>query len=254
MDWTSDGTAWATTIRVQGSPLLGRHDPQNACVQVDRRRCDVAFDDTFSGTQTSTDKQMMWVDHSPTSPHKDNIYAIWHDGAPAFVNRRLGPAGAWQTPIRVSAGDYLLRHGEQRQPDTDRRLVSISQDDGVTWSTPVKVTTSQTDETAASGDQYGDYNGLSGYAGNFFPSWTGACSPRPQRRSACSALAAPRARAVREKQVAEHLLIAGEPHDRTCVGSAGRRSPDSRSDARVAIWSRWAASRSSPAPGNYDER
>ena len=50
-----------------------------------------------------------------------------------------------------------------------------STDDGATWSTAAKVTSAQTDETAASadaGNQYGDYNGLSGYAGTFFPSWT----------------------------------------------------------------------------------
>lgn len=35
--------------------------------------------------------------------------------------------------------------------------------------------TAQTDETIAgadSGNQYGDYNGLSGFLGKFFPSWT----------------------------------------------------------------------------------
>ncbi len=50
-----------------------------------------------------------------------------------------------------------------------------SSDGGVTWSTPLKVTTAQTDETVAgadSGNQYGDYNGLSGYLGKFLPSWT----------------------------------------------------------------------------------
>ena len=39
----------------------------------------------------------------------------------------------------------------------------------------VKVTTAQTDETTGgqdTGNQYGDYNGLSGIAGDFFPSWT----------------------------------------------------------------------------------
>jgi hypothetical protein len=49
-----------------------------------------------------------------------------------------------------------------------------SRDDGVTWSAANTVTTSQTDETMgfADIDQYGDYNGLSGFAGKFFPSWT----------------------------------------------------------------------------------
>jgi hypothetical protein len=45
----------------------------------------------------------------------------------------------------------------------------------VTWSAATKVTTAQTDETVSGadlGNQYGDYNGLSGHAGRFFPSWT----------------------------------------------------------------------------------
>ena len=45
----------------------------------------------------------------------------------------------------------------------------------MTWSAPFKVTTASTNETTAgadSGNQYGDYNSLSGIAGTFFPSWT----------------------------------------------------------------------------------
>ena len=63
--------------------------------------------------------------------------------------------------------------------DGTRKKVDIwhqsSFDDGVTWSPAVKVTSAQTDETAAgadSGNQFGDYNSLSGIAGQFFPSWT----------------------------------------------------------------------------------
>jgi hypothetical protein len=53
--------------------------------------------------------------------------------------------------------------------------MQTSGDDGVSWTAAAKVTTAQTDETTANadlGNQYGDYNGLSGYAGKFFPSWT----------------------------------------------------------------------------------
>ncbi len=45
----------------------------------------------------------------------------------------------------------------------------------MTWTVPLRVTTAMTDETVAgsdSGNQYGDYNSLSGTAGLFLPSWT----------------------------------------------------------------------------------
>jgi hypothetical protein len=63
--------------------------------------------------------------------------------------------------------------------DSNRTKVNVwyqsSFDDGVTWTPAFKVTTAQTDETTAgtnTGNQFGDYNGLSGIAGQFFPSWT----------------------------------------------------------------------------------
>jgi hypothetical protein len=48
-------------------------------------------------------------------------------------------------------------------------------DDGISFGAPFQVATAQTDETvsgANSGNQYGDYNSLTGYASAFFPSWT----------------------------------------------------------------------------------
>ena len=53
--------------------------------------------------------------------------------------------------------------------------IEISTDNGATWSAATKLTTGQTDETIAgadAGNQYGDYNSLSIYAGKIFPSWT----------------------------------------------------------------------------------
>src|SRR3954447_12641146 len=101
VEWTSDGTAWATTIGINsgGSVLHMR-----AYKSIDNGAT-WTFDATFSGAQTSTDKQIMWVDHSATSPFKDNIYVIWHNGLPAFMNRRTGPAGSWQTAIQVSGAE-----------------------------------------------------------------------------------------------------------------------------------------------------
>ncbi|HWS70570.1 MAG TPA: pre-peptidase C-terminal domain-containing protein, partial [Thermoanaerobaculia bacterium] len=63
--------------------------------------------------------------------------------------------------------------------DPNRKKVDVyyqmSSDGGATWQAAVKVTTAMTDETitgADSGNQFGDYNSLSGYGNAFFPSWT----------------------------------------------------------------------------------
>ncbi len=101
VDWTSDGTAWSTTIGINSSATSLR---MRAYKSTDNG-VTWTFDATFSGSQTSADKQIMWVDHSATSPYKDNIYVIWHNGAPAFINRRTGPAGSWQTPVQVSGAE-----------------------------------------------------------------------------------------------------------------------------------------------------
>ena len=329
VDWTSDGTAWSTTIGIDsaGSVLKMR-----AYKSTDGGAT-WTFDATFSGSTTNNDKQMIWVDHSATSPFKDNIYVIWHPGLPAVVARRTGPAGSWQAPVQVSGAEttgtaigddiktnsfgdvfgffpdtgsrrlnvvkstnggvsfgapvriatgfgsfqYAIPADASRQPliyisggayrtstknnvyaawndlsgdagctsgggpgtnaastcksriffsrstdggatwsaavkinnqsglndqfnqwlvvdetngklalmyydtvgDSTRKSVNVyyqsSTDDGVTWSAPFKVTTASTNETTAgadSGNQYGDYNSLSGISGTFFPSWT----------------------------------------------------------------------------------
>lgn len=328
VDWTSDGTAWAIAIGIDASQT----NLQLRSFKSSNGGATWAFDATISGVQTAADKEMMWVDHSATSPFRDNIYVIWHNNQPAFVTRRA--AGAWGNPVQVSgaettgtgiggdiktnsAGDvfafwpdtvsqkllvakstdggvtfaqpvtiattfgsfqisvpsFASRQAliyisagayrtaaknlvyatwidltgtagcnapgnapgtniastcksriwfsrstdgggtwepsrminnqaslnDQFNPrlavdETTGKLVVIyddtvsdpgrlktdiwtqsSSDDGVTWSSPSRVTTAETDETggsADSGNQYGDYNGLSGYGGNFFPSWT----------------------------------------------------------------------------------
>jgi hypothetical protein len=100
VDWTSDGTAWSTTIGIKGNTLKMRSYKSTNGGQT------WVFDNTFSGSQRSTDKQIMWTDHSATSPFANNIYVCWHNGLPAFVNRRNGPAGSWlANPIQVSGAE-----------------------------------------------------------------------------------------------------------------------------------------------------
>ena len=53
--------------------------------------------------------------------------------------------------------------------------MQCSADNGNTWTNAVKITSAETDEATADddlGNQYGDYIGLSGTAGNFFACWT----------------------------------------------------------------------------------
>lgn len=99
VDWTSDGTAWATTVamNVDGPNLGGRayKSTDNGATWL--------FDDNFAKGQTRVDKQMMWVDHSAASPYANNIYVIWHAGPVGWVNRRT--AAGWQTPIRITGAE-----------------------------------------------------------------------------------------------------------------------------------------------------
>ena len=147
VDWSSDGTAWSTTMGINGSVLK---------VQSYRSTNGGAtwtFDGTISGTQTNTDKQMQWIDHSASSPYANNNYVIWHNGNPAFMNRRT--SAGWGTPIQVStstatgtcigadvktnsAGDVFGFF-----PDTGSRGIFVvkSTNGGTSYSTPVKLVT-----------------------------------------------------------------------------------------------------------------
>jgi hypothetical protein len=101
VEWTSDGTAWSTTIGINSAGTVLHMRSYKST----NNGATWTFDNTFSGSQTSTDKQFIWADHSTTSSFKDNLYAIWHNGNPVYMNRRTGPTGAWQTPIQVSGSE-----------------------------------------------------------------------------------------------------------------------------------------------------
>jgi hypothetical protein len=144
VDWTSDGTAWATTIGINADSTVLQ---MRAYKSSDAGRTWV-FDGTFSGNQTSADKQMMWVDRSPTSPFRDRIYVIWHNGAPAFVSFRN--AAGWHAPLQVShaettgtaIGSDITTDSAGTVfavwPDTGSKSIFFakSTDGGTTFSTP----------------------------------------------------------------------------------------------------------------------
>jgi hypothetical protein len=153
VDWTSDGTAWSTTIGINGSGTTLRMRSYKST----NGGATWTFDNTFSSTQTSTDKQIMWVDHSATSTFKNYIYVCWHNGNPAFVNRRTGPAGSWGTQIQVSGAETTgtaigcdVKTNSSGDAfvfwpaTTNRRiLVAKSTNGGTSWGAPVIIATAK---------------------------------------------------------------------------------------------------------------
>jgi hypothetical protein len=98
VDWTSDGSAWAVTLGIRGNTLKVRAYKSTTAGAT------WTFDNTVSGTQKNTDKEFLWADHSTTSAFKNNLYVCWHNGNPAYVNRRTS-TGWGATPIQVSGAE-----------------------------------------------------------------------------------------------------------------------------------------------------
>ena len=150
IDWTSDGTAWSVTIGISPTLVLVLRAYRSADGGITW-----TFDSTITGTQTAMDKQAFWVDHNPSSPFKDNMYLIWHNGAPCFVSVRLGPGGAWSAPLQISGGETTgtaigsdiktNSHGDVFAfwPDTGSQhlFVAKSTDGGSTFGAPVAIAT-----------------------------------------------------------------------------------------------------------------
>ena len=149
IDWTSDGTAWSVTIGISpGTAALVLRSYKSTDGGITW-----TFDSTITGTQTAMDKEAFWVDHNPSSPFKDNMYLIWHNGGPCFVSVRPGPGGAWSAPLQISGGETTgtaiggdiktNSHGDVFAfwPDTGSQhlFVAKSTDGGSTFGAPVTI-------------------------------------------------------------------------------------------------------------------
>jgi hypothetical protein len=147
VEWTSDGTAWATALSITSSPLV--------LVGKAFRSADGGatwtLDGAFSGDQNQVDKQMTWVDHADGSPFKDNLYVIWHNGREVYVNRRT--ADGWADPLQVSGGETRgtgigadIKTNQQGTvfafwPDTGTQKIFVarSNDGGNSFSKPLSI-------------------------------------------------------------------------------------------------------------------
>ena len=151
VDWTSDGRAWAATIGINSGSLRFRnyYSTDNGATWT--------FEATASGAQTGADKELMWADHSASSPYQNQIYGIWHDADPAYMNRRTaGASGTWlAAPIQVSgaesngaciggdvktnsAGDVF---GGWPSTGNSKLFVIKSTNGGASFGTPVRIAT-----------------------------------------------------------------------------------------------------------------
>ena len=149
VDWSSDGTAWSTTMGINSAQTVLKVQSYRST----NGGATWTFDGTISGSQTNTDKQMQWIDHSASSAYKDQNYVIWHNGNPAFMNRRT--SSGWGTPIQVSStettgtaigadvktnssGDVFGFY-----PDTGSRGIYVvkSTNGGASYTAPVRIVT-----------------------------------------------------------------------------------------------------------------
>jgi hypothetical protein len=133
--------------------------------------CSVPANEPGSNT-TSTCKTRIWLARSMDGGATWSAKTMLNN--PSSLNDQYNPWLAVDESTGALGVMYYDTVADSGRKKTDIWFQS-SYDDGVTWSTAVKVTTAMTDETvtgADSGNQYGDYNGMSAYAGLFFPAWT----------------------------------------------------------------------------------
>ncbi|HWM93269.1 MAG TPA: sialidase family protein [Thermoanaerobaculia bacterium] len=142
--WTSDGTAWSSTIGIHRS--FG--DLRLRLFKSTDGGATWTFDSTFSGDQTDADKQMVEIDTWPGSPFRDSIHAIWHNGEPVYMNSRRN--GTWGSPRKVSGPETTgtgigadvetnaAGHVFGLWPDTGSRRIYLvkSTNGGASWSKP----------------------------------------------------------------------------------------------------------------------
>jgi hypothetical protein len=140
-----------------------------------------------------------------SGPNRGELYCSWMDETPAngtdvFVARSGDRGASWGTPVRVNddpagvrkdqfnqwlavdpiTGAVDLSWNDARNDPADTKTdiyFSQSTTGGRSFSNNVKVTTAQSDESAANpsadaGNQYGDYEGITAYGGVVHPIWT----------------------------------------------------------------------------------
>jgi hypothetical protein len=144
--WSSDGTAWSATLGIS---------PAGAIKVQMYKSTDRGATWTFEGTVstgTDNDKELIWVDNHPSSPHKDNIYVAWDQPGRGIRFVRSTDNGAtWSSVTSLSSDGAIGTHlttgpsGELyvAWPDVNSRQIKVrkSTDGGATFGSVTVIAT-----------------------------------------------------------------------------------------------------------------
>jgi len=110
----------------------------------------------FSGNGGFDDKEFLHVDHSATSPHRDNVYMTWQSSGDMHFKRSTDFGHTWEANVTVGSDSEFLGVGSDISTDRSGNVfhvwpaynsqkiwVTKSTDGGVSFGAPVEVATTQ---------------------------------------------------------------------------------------------------------------
>ncbi len=147
--WSSDGTkAYAATLSgsINANWFYRSADGGQTWTDLDT---EPGNDPRREIGTSGSDKEFLHVDHSPTSPHLDNIYLTWHIGNTLLFSRSTDFGHTWSAPLAVSTGSNERGIGSDVTSDSagniyyvwagfnSRKIYVVkSTDGGLTFSSP----------------------------------------------------------------------------------------------------------------------
>jgi hypothetical protein len=151
VEWTSDGTAWATVTSLKPVNTIWAYLQLRAYHSTDGGQS-WTLDTLLSGSEIAAEQGSLAVDHGASSPYRDNVYALWSTEDSIFFARRGSADGVWHAAIEISdAQTEAAQEGNDIQvnsagdifafwaDDLSKIFAVKSTDGGASFGTPVVV-------------------------------------------------------------------------------------------------------------------